>query len=256
MKIYPRESAWAFALTPGFAVGIRGRAYAAETADPQPAWILAQAAAGWALRALPVQTWTEPPGIVRRDVCVPSGLLPSRYCPATVSDIFLAGNEPLQVDAYYRPVAVNRETGRLATLWTPLNLIDERVFFVLEGEARIWAERSGFPIPPDTYDTLPDSFPYSNALHISSPSPLSVVRGKVVVRGTAAEAGMERYLLQAGPGLYPSVWYTLGSGEKPVAGGCAGGVGYGRCRRSLVGPTDRCFCGRKNTHRRDPGDAG
>jgi hypothetical protein len=210
------ESAWAFALTPGFAVGVRGRAYASETADPKPEWLLAQAAAGWALRALPVQTWTEPPGIVRRDVCVPSGLLPSRYCPATVSDIFLAGNEPLQVDAYYRPVAVNRETGRLATLWTPLHLIDEKVFFVLDGEARIWAERSGFPIPPDTYDTLPDSFPYFESLHISSPSPLAVARGKITVRGTAAEAGMERYLLQAGPGLYPSVWYTLGSGEKPM----------------------------------------
>ncbi len=216
------ESAWAFALTPGFVVGVRGRAYPAESADPKPAWILAQAAAGWALRALPVQTWIEPPGIVRRDVCVPSGLLPSRYCPAIVSDIFLAGNEPLQVDAYYRPVAVNRETGRLATLWTPPDLIDEPIFFILDGDARIWAERTGFPIPPDTYDTLPDSFPYSEGLHISSPSPLSMARGKVVVRGTAAETGMERYMLQAGPGLYPSVWYTLGSGEKPVREGVLG----------------------------------
>jgi hypothetical protein len=216
------EGAWAFALTPAFAVGVRGRAYALEIADPKPSWLLAQAAAGWALRALPVQAWIEPPGIVRRDVCVPSGLLQSRYCPATVSDIFLAGNEPSQSDTFYRPVAVNRETGRLATLWTPLNLVDEKVFFVLEGEARIWAERSGFPIPPDTYDTLPDSYPYDDALHISSPSPLSVVRGKVIVRGTAAEAGMERYLLQAGPGLFPSVWYTLGSGENPVQEGVLG----------------------------------
>ncbi|MBN2084091.1 MAG: transglycosylase domain-containing protein [Anaerolineales bacterium] len=210
------EGAWAFAFTPGFAAGVRSRAYAAEIADPKAAWILAQAAAGWALRALPVQSWSEPPGIVRRDVCVPSGLLPSRYCPATVSDIFLAGNEPSQTDSFYRPVAVNRETGRLATLWTPLNLIDEKVFFILEGESRIWAERSGFPVPPDTYDTLPDSYPYYEALHISSPSPLSVARGKVVLRGTAAETGMERYLLRAGPGLYPSVWYALGSGIGPV----------------------------------------
>ncbi|MGB7540146.1 MAG: Ig-like domain-containing protein [Anaerolineales bacterium] len=210
------EGAWAFALTPAFAVGVRGRAYPMQMADPKPAWILAQAAAGWALRALPVQAWVEPPGIVRRDVCVPSGLLPSRYCPASVSDIYLAGNEPSQTDSYYRPVAVNRETGRLATLWTPLNLVEEKVFFVLEGEARTWAEHSGFPIPPDTYDTLPDSFPYFDTLHITSPSPLSAVRGKVILRGTALAAGMERYLLQAGPGLYPSVWYTLGSGEKPV----------------------------------------
>jgi membrane peptidoglycan carboxypeptidase len=217
-----RAGAWAFAFTPAFTIGVRSRAYAAEPADSPAPWILAQAVAGWALRALPVQVWTEPPGIVRRDVCVPSGLLPSRYCPTVISEVFLAGNEPSQSDSFYRPVAVNRETGRLATLWTPLDLVDERVFFVLEGEARVWAERSGFPIPPDTYDTLPDSFPFLGGLHISSPAPLVVMRGRLIVRGTAAEAGMERYLLQAGPGLYPSVWYTLGTGEDPVQEGVLG----------------------------------
>lgn len=211
--------AWAFAFSPGFAVGTRSRAYAQADADPRQSWILAQAAAGWALRALPAQTWTEPPGIVRRDVCVPSGLLPSRYCPSVVSEIFLAGNEPAQVDSYYRPVAVNRETGRLATIWTPISLVDEQVFFLLDGDALSWAGLAGFPVPPDTYDTLPDSFPYYENLHLSSPSPLSVVKGRVVLRGTAAEPGMERYMLQAGPGLYPPVWYALGSGETPVREG-------------------------------------
>jgi membrane peptidoglycan carboxypeptidase len=216
------EGAWAFAFTSGFAVGVRSRGYATESADPRSPWTLAQAAAGWALRALPVQVWPEPPGIVRRDVCVPSGMLPSRYCPNVVSEIFLTGNEPVQIDSYYRPVAINRESGRLATLWTPLDLVEEKVFFMMEGEARIWAERSGFPLPPDTYDTLPESFPYFDALHISSPSPLASVRGKITLRGTAAASGMERYLLQAGPGLYPSVWYTLGSGENPVREGILG----------------------------------
>jgi membrane peptidoglycan carboxypeptidase len=216
------EGAWAFAFTPAFSVGVRSRAYAGEGADALPPWTLAQAAAGWALHALPLQTWTEPPGIVRRDVCVPSGLLPSRYCPTTESDIFLAGNEPVQTDSYYRPIAVNRETGRLATLWTPIQLVDEKVFFMLEGEARAWAEGSGFPLPPTTYDTLPDSFPFFEKLHLSNPAPLSVVRGKISIRGAAAEAGMERYLLQAGSGLYPTVWYTLGSGEKPVQEGVLG----------------------------------
>jgi hypothetical protein len=213
------EGAWAFAFTPGFVVGVRSRGYAPGAADPRPAWRLAQAAAGWALRSLPVQTWPEPPGLVRREVCVPSGLLPSSYCPNVASEVFLAGNEPSQIDSYYRPVAVNRESGRLATLWTPLNLIDEKVYFILEGDALTWAARSGFPVPPETYDTLPETFPYYDDLHFSSPAALEVVRGEVVVRGTAAASGMERYLVQAGPGLYPTVWYTLGSGQAPVKEG-------------------------------------
>ncbi|MBN1440991.1 MAG: transglycosylase domain-containing protein [Anaerolineales bacterium] len=216
------EGAWAFAASSGLAVGVRGRAYPAGRTDPRSPWMLAQAAAGWALRAMPMQVWTEPPGIVRRDVCVPTGLLPSRYCPNVASELFLTGNEPIQTDTYYRPVAVNRESGRLATLWTPLDLVEEKVFFITEGEARIWAERSGFPIPPDTYDALPHSFPYYEGLHIASPSPLASLRGMISLKGTADAAGMERYLLQAGPGLYPSVWYTLGSGERPVRGGTLG----------------------------------
>jgi hypothetical protein len=213
---------WAFAFAPGFSIGVRSRGYPAEGGSSRPAWTLVQAAAGWALRGLPVQSWIEPPGIVRAEVCVPSGLLPSRYCPAVASELFLAGYEPSQVDSYYRPVAVNRETGRLATLWTPLNLVEEKTFFTVEEDARAWAEMSGFPLPPDTYDTLPDSFPFFSDLHISSPTPLAAGRGIVELRGTAAAAGMLRWVVQAGAGLYPAEWYTLGSGESAVREGVLG----------------------------------
>jgi membrane peptidoglycan carboxypeptidase len=210
------DGSWAFAFTPKFAVGVRG---AGGASQPQASWTLAQAAAGWMLRSLPEQNWPQPPGIVREDVCLPSGLLPGRYCPDTASEIFLEGTEPSQVDTYYQPVAVDRETGRLATLWTPLNLVDQRVYFLLTGDARTWAEQSGFALPPDTYDTLPDSFPYSDDLHLSHPAPLDILRGKVTLRGTAAVAGMSRYVIQAGAGLYPTEWFTLGSGAGPLSEG-------------------------------------
>jgi len=210
------EGTWAFAFTPKFVIGVRGKG---NLSEPQSSWLLAQAVAGWILRSLPEQHWAQPPGIVREDVCLPSGLLPSRYCPEVTSEIFLAGTEPAQADAYYRPVAVNRETGRLATLWTPLALVDEDVFFILTGEARVWAEKSGFPVPPETYDTLPDSFPYYDDLHISNPTALEILRGMVTLRGTAAVSGMSRYAIQAGPGLYPEIWYTLAAGAGPVSEG-------------------------------------
>ena len=211
------DGAWAFAFTPRFVVGVR-----AMGSEPQPSatpWTLAQAAAGWMLRSLPEQNWPQPPGIVREDVCLPSGLLPGRYCPNTASEIFLEGTEPSQVDTSYQPVAVDRETGRLATLWTPLNLVDQQVYFILTGDARTWAQRSGFALPPDTYDTLPDSFPYYDDLHLSTPAPLDILRGKVTLRGTAAVSGISRYVIQAGSGLYPTEWFTLGTGAGPVSEG-------------------------------------
>jgi membrane peptidoglycan carboxypeptidase len=210
------RGSWAFALTPKFVIGVRGTG---TFSQPQTPWALAQAAAGWILRSIPEQQWPQPPGIVREDVCLPSGLLPGRYCPDTASEIFLAGTEPSQIDTFYQPVAVNRETGRLATIWTPVGLVDERVFFILTGDARSWAEQSGFPLPPEVYDTLPDSFPYFDDLHLSNPNALDILHGKVTLRGTATVSGMSRYVLQAGPGLYPEEWFTLGSGAGPVSEG-------------------------------------
>jgi membrane peptidoglycan carboxypeptidase len=210
------EGSWAFAFTPKFAIGVRAKGGAPGTPS---SWTLAQAAAGWILRSLPEQNWPQPPGIVREDVCLPSGLLPSRYCPDTASEIFLSGTEPGQVDTYYQPVAVNRETGRLATLWTPIGLVDQQVYFILTGEARTWAQQSGFPLPPETYDTLPDSFPYYDDLHLSNPTALSVLRGTITLQGTADVSGMSRYVIQAGSGLYPTAWFTLGSGAGPVSEG-------------------------------------
>jgi membrane peptidoglycan carboxypeptidase len=210
------EGSWAFAFTPKFAIGVRAKGNAS---GPQSSWTLAQAAAGWILRSLPEQNWPQPPGIVREDVCLPSGLLPGRYCPDTASEIFLAGTEPGQVDTYYQPVAVNRETGRLATLWTPIGLVDEQVYFILTGDARTWAQQSGFSLPPETYDTLPDSFPYYDDLHLSTPTALSVLRGMLTLRGTADVSGMSRYVIQVGSGLYPSAWFTLASGVGPVSEG-------------------------------------
>jgi hypothetical protein len=210
------QGAWAFAFTPKFVIGVRSTGNPPDAADTRTSWMLAQAAAGWAMRSLPESHWVEPPGIAHEEVCVPSGLLPSRYCPNVTSEIFLTGTEPTQIDTYYRPVAVNRETGRLATLWTPLNLVEEKVFFTLSGDARTWAEQSGFPVPPDTYDTLPGSFPYYEDLHFTGPTALEILCGKVTVRGSAAVSGMSYFQVQAGPGLYPTVWYSLGSGKNPV----------------------------------------
>lgn len=208
--------AWAFAFTPRFVVGVRAKPDAATRLTSQSPWVMAQAAAGWALRGLPAQQWRAGEGVVRREVCVPSGLLPSRYCPNVVTEIFLAGAEPVQSDTYYRPVTINRETDRLATLWTPLILTEQKVYFQLAGEARTWAEQSGFPLPPETYDTLPASYPFFDSLQIASPAAMNILNGEVVIRGTAAAIGMEQFLVQAGPGLYPVEWYTLGEGTGPV----------------------------------------
>ena len=94
-------------------------------------------------RDQPSQSWSIPAGISTLDVCDPSGMLPTPACPNVVSEVFLPGSEPAQADTLYRPVQINRETGLLATVFTPSELVEDRVFMQVPAEAAAWAQQAG-----------------------------------------------------------------------------------------------------------------
>jgi membrane peptidoglycan carboxypeptidase len=178
-----------------------------------------QAAAAWhaliqyTSRELPVADWQMPPGISRVTVCDPSGKLPTAECPALVSELFLNGNEPVSSDTLYQAVQVNRETGRLATVFTPPALVEDHVFMMVPPEARTWAESAGLALAPEVYDVIQPPAP-SPDVHISSPSMFAYLRGKVSVRGSAAGSDLVSYRLQAGEGLNPKSWLQVGQESK------------------------------------------
>jgi hypothetical protein len=186
----------------------------------------------YAAQSLPVETWPVPPGIVQVDVCDPSGLLPTRYCPSIVSEVFIAGTEPAAFDNLYQLFRINRETGRLATVFTPPELVEERVFLIPPVEAADWARESGVPQPPSEYDTVYDTPPSGDAV-ITGPLPFGYIHGVVPVTGTArvpppegqatSEGGEDNfalYRLQYGAGLNPSQWFQIGADRTdPVENG-------------------------------------
>ncbi|MEJ5203119.1 MAG: transglycosylase domain-containing protein, partial [Anaerolineales bacterium] len=163
----------------------------------------------YATRDLPPIGWSEPPGMVQVTVCDPSGKLPTSACPSRVNEVFIQGNEPTEADALYQVYQVNRETGRLATVFTPLEMIDERTYLVLPEEALDWAKQNNIPIPPTEYDTIQPA-PCSPAACITSPASFTFVKGMVTVRGTAAGEDFAFYRLQIGRGLNPRTWLQLG----------------------------------------------
>lgn len=172
----------------------------------------------------PVQGWEMPGGLVHREVCNPSGLLPTAECPNVVSEIFLEGSEPARSDDLYRRFEINRETGRLATVFTPPELVEERIFLVVPPEAQEWSRLADLPVPPADYDTiqLPQADP---AAQISSPAQFSYVNGKVKVMGTAAGEDFASYSLQIGEGINPEAWQTVGEpSAKPVDNGLLGEI--------------------------------
>jgi membrane peptidoglycan carboxypeptidase len=153
--------------------------------------------------------WSTPLGISQVEICDPSGLLPTTACPNVVTEYFLSGSEPTSYDTLYRKVQINRETQRLATVFTPPELVEESVYMIVPAEARQWAESTGLPVPPSLYDTIQPQAQLLDA-HITSPALFAAVKGKLDIIGTAGGEDFASYSLQIGQGLNPQSWLQIG----------------------------------------------
>jgi hypothetical protein len=147
-------------------------------------------------------------------------MLPTADCPSVVSEVFLAGSEPTQSDNLYQSVQINRETGRLATVFTPAGLVMEKIFMMVPPEAQAWAENAGIETPPETYDVIADPGDRSPTAHIDSPVMFAHVRGQVTLSGSAAGNQFAYYRVQVGKGLNPQAWFQVGEDiTRPVENG-------------------------------------
>jgi hypothetical protein len=159
---------------------------------------------------LPSESWPQPAGITTIEVCDPSGMLPTADCPSVVSEVFLDGSEPTQNDNLYQSVQINRETGRLATVFTPAAAVVEHVFMIVPPEAQAWAENAGIETPPETYDVIADPGDPSPNARIDSPDMFAQVGSQVTISGSAAGDNFAYYRIQIGRGLNPQSWFQVG----------------------------------------------
>ncbi|HEY9152472.1 MAG TPA: transglycosylase domain-containing protein [Anaerolineales bacterium] len=163
-----------------------------------------------ASQSLPAQGWSIPAGITTMNVCDPSGLLPTKDCPSIVSEVFLNGNEPVQLDNLYQSFTVNLETGYLATVFTPPQLVENKVFMMIPPEAQAWAKSANVPIAPTSYDAI-QPLQINPDVNLSAPALFADVTGKVLIKGTAAGANFDRYRVLVGQGIDPQNWIQVGS---------------------------------------------
>jgi len=176
----------------------------------------------YAVRDLPSASWDMPSGIVTAAVCDPSGMLPTQACPNVVNEIFLDGRQPVQTDTLYQTFQVNTETGLLATIFTPPELVEKRTFMVVPPDARAWAKDAGNATPPTAYDTFQEPAVQPD-VHIRTPVMFADGRAKLEIHGSAAGANFTWYRLEYGQGLYPSGWVQIGAdNHTPVTEGLLG----------------------------------
>ena len=208
------RDAWAIGFTPQLAVGVwvgnsdneaMNRIAGSIGAAPIFHDVMA-----YAHRNLPVERWLEPPGLEWVTVCYPSGLLPTENCPRTVRELFLLGHAPKTHDTLYQAFEVNGENGKLATVYTPPELRERRVYPIYPPIADDWVREAGIEQPPRQWD---DSYGPSHIdpeTAIIEPAPYSYVRGVVPVIGNARGGDFQSYRLEFGLGLNPLAWSLLG----------------------------------------------
>ena len=207
-----QQDSWTIGFTPQLTIGVwTGTSKTASQkvpADAAPG--LWHAIIQFIARDLPPVDWERPLGISSAEVCDPSGLIPTTECPKIVTEVFLNGNEPTQADTLYRNIEINRETRRLATIFTPPELVEERVFLIIPPEAESWAAEFGLPIPPDDYDLIYAPTAPNEEVLISQPEMFDYVQGEISIRGQARGEDFSFYRLQFGQGLNPGNWIQLG----------------------------------------------
>ncbi len=145
------------------------------------------------LRGQPEVAFELPPGLVRREVCALSGMLPTPHCPNTRTEWFIEGTEPTEPDTFYQPFTIDTRTGHLADDTTPDEFRTEEVFIVLPQAARAWAARNGFRTPPlDVVEAgaglrilSPDPFTVYELSRVLPPEAQRIRIGAAVAEGTA-----------------------------------------------------------------------
>lgn len=209
-----QDQYWAMGYTPQRLVGVwLGKM---GSTSPQPELASGSMAIWYAMmqyssQSLPAQSWETPPTIQKITVCDPSGLLPDKDCPATVNEVFLAGFEPHQTDNLFQTLPINEQTGRLATIFTPFELVKEKTFMNIPSQAQAWAKSADIAIPPTEYDVIQNPANLSGCARITSPTMFTIVHGKVKIMGSTACNGFLYYRIQLGKGLFPSAWLQIGS---------------------------------------------
>lgn len=209
---------WAVGYTPQISVGVwqgnkDGDDFMINTDGIRGAAYIWHAVIEYALRNEPVVSFTRPEGLVEVTVCAVSGLKPNGHCP-TRSELMIPGTEPTETDNIHQVFLVNRETGKLATIYTPPELVEERTYMVLPPEAQDWInslpEDKRANIPPTEYDTIYGPNQAQAEVAVISPTAYSYVSGVFPITGNARGGEFAFYRLVYGKGLNPTEWMQIG----------------------------------------------
>lgn len=206
--------AWTIGATPQLAVGVwvgnSDNKQMKETPGSLGAAPIFHAVLKKGMEGLPVQKWEQPPGLVRAVVCYPSGLAPTPDCQQQVTDLFLVGKEPKQPDTWYQAFEINRENGKRASVCTPAELIERRIYEMYPPNAADYVRANGIPQPPTEVDGPCGGQEVAGDVAIAEPLIGARLKGQVMIRGNARGGNFRAYKVEVAAESKPDEWIPIG----------------------------------------------
>jgi membrane peptidoglycan carboxypeptidase len=190
---------------------------------------------------LPPTPFERPEGVVSREVCWPSGKLPTEACPELnrytslyAAEVLPGGPDGLSdeernrvYDTWWKEVSVDTRTGLIANDNTPSQFVRTSVRLVLPEEevekwsgVYAWAAANGVSGMLGTASTAVASSDLP--ARIDSPSANAPLDGNVQIRGRATSENFTQYRLEWGRGDSPNSWIRISSSDNAVTGGTLG----------------------------------
>jgi len=119
------------------------------------------------LKGVPAREFVEPPGMVRREVCADSGLLPVQIleigdwrlrqparCSRTITELFIEGTEPTRIDDWHWLYILDTRNGLLAGPDCSPEFTTQERYTLYPAEAQDWVRWQNIPQPPGVYSPL------------------------------------------------------------------------------------------------------
>ena len=143
-------------------------------------------------------------------MCALSGKLATENCPNRVKELFIQGTAPTQYCDVHQVFRVNKESGKLATVYTPPELVEERVYEIYPPEAADWIRANEVAQPPRVYDDAYGPGPATGNVAIVEPAPYAYISEGAVIVGNAMSDNFQMWRLEYGAGLNPRSWNQIG----------------------------------------------
>ena len=159
-----------------------------------------------------------PSGVEQVKICPADGLKANQYCPNPIEEWFVKGTAPTKTSNIYRPIEVDKTTGRPATALTKPEDREQKVVAVYPSEWASWAKAAGQIDEVDLAAARAVTAPAqgvantdsNSSLIITSPTTGANVRNVFEVRGTASGKGFASYKVEYGEGMAPTSWIPVG----------------------------------------------